>query len=778
MSANLSLERQLASVMAEEATDPARDVLLDDILATTARLRPEARWLALLKEPAMRTDSRLAVGLPTRGLILAAIVAVLVLGGIAAVVIGANLLKPPLQPAVTDDWPGFRGDATHNGVAATGPTGRPVPRWQLHADGAIASHIAVVGDTAYVASDDGVVHALTVADGTERWTYRTDGASSPTIVDGRAYLKNQAGEVVALDASNGAEVWRAGPFRGPTTLGVDDSGVYFGTELGTIVAIDRDTGHERWEARVADAPVGNPALGGGRVYAGVSDSAFVALDAATGRPAWRVDTGSGAMGTAVVANGIAYIGMSGDASTPLRAIDAATGDVLWTSDDPLQSPTVADGTAYAGSTSGLLTALDAVTGAERWRLRLGGPLRAPAVAGDVLYVVADGERRLYAIDRASGGLFWSFDLDGPSECCVAVARGTVWVGTSGGTVYAIGGDGSQLAAAPYVEPDVTPAPRDTPQPSAVASEPTTPAQPVVEHLGDLVAPGSPVLIPNTVTIAPDGRVWAADAQGNRFAIFDPDGTFVEYWGMSGKGNGEFDFSRSNGEGYGMGSFGPDGMLYVSDAGNRRIQVFNANREFVRAFGEFGAGPGQFTDLIGIAAAPDGTVVALDEVRGVVERLTADGSVVQTFDAFPNARAGSGSTNSMAVDADNNVYVSQLHPFQVTKFSPAGDVIQVFGADGPERFSEQPGFMAIDNNGRLFVSQGPSRGRQPGVKVFDPDGTYLGGWGVLDAPENDVLWPTGIALDGDGSVYVADAGNLDGLTGQVVHKFGLLPPFAP
>src|SRR5262245_10074742 len=132
MSANLSLERELSSVMAEEAIDPARDVLLNDILATTARLRPETRWLALLKEPAMRTDSRVAVGLPTRGLILATIIAALLLGGVAAFVIGASLLNQPSPPtAVADDWPGWRGDASHSGVAATGPKGNPIVNWEF-----------------------------------------------------------------------------------------------------------------------------------------------------------------------------------------------------------------------------------------------------------------------------------------------------------------------------------------------------------------------------------------------------------------------------------------------------------------------------------------------------------------------------------------------------------------------------------------------------------------------------------------------------------------------
>ena len=769
MSANLSLERQLASVMADEAIDPARDVLLDDILATTARLRPETRWLALLKEPPMRTESRVAVGIPTRRLILAAIVAALVLGGIAAALIGANLLKPPLQPAVTDDWPGFRGDATHVGVADTGPVGRPVVNWEFHAQGAIAGHISIVGDSVYVASDDGLLHALSRTSGNELWTYAGDGVANP-LVDGTSLFATLgSGEIVALDPATGDEQWRsAAAYDGPTALIGTGGSIYFGTGDGMIVALDAKSGVERWSSQVADSGVGNPASDGSRIYAGIPEVDFVAVNANTGEVAWRHSIGDETTGTATVADGIAYIGASGDSdSMTLRAFDAATGTKLWQTEDSLQSPLVADGVAYSGSTTGLVTARDAATGAERWRVQFDGVVRAPALAGGVLYLTADQEFRIYALDPATGKAFWQFDVDGSNRCCIAAARGAVWLGTDLGTVYSIGGDGSTITPVALAPRTQEPAP--TAEPSGPPAESATPAPPIVEHVRDIVDRDR-TMIPNGLAFDPKGRVWAIDPYSHRFAIFAPDGSFLEYWGTAGDGDGQFNFRRSNGDGAGGIAFLPDGTMYVMDAGNRRVQVFSSDRSYLRTWGGFGGEPGTYSAPTFIASAPDDTILVLDEARGVIERYDADGTVVRTFDAFPNATGGFASTNGITVDAANNVYLSQLHPNQVTKFDAAGNVLQVYGAD-------DPGFIAVDAAGRVFVSTGPNRGTAPGVQVFSADGTYLGGFGAVGS-DTEIQWPTALLLSGTGSLHVIDVVDPETPGLQSIREFRLLPPFAP
>ena len=56
--------------------------------------------------------------------------------------------------------------------------------------------------------------------------------------------------------------------------------------------------------------------------------------------------------------------------------------------------------------------------------------------------------------------------------------------------------------------------------------------------------------------------------------FDPDGNFIKSWGGKGKGPGEFDLPHSL-------VFDAQGLLYIADRNNARIQVFDADGNYIR-----------------------------------------------------------------------------------------------------------------------------------------------------------------------------------------------------
>jgi Tol biopolymer transport system component len=102
VSTNVDLDRKVAALLADTAAPREPAGLLNAVLFTTRRTRPRPRWLALIKEPPMRTNSRLAVGSPTFRLAsIMALTVALILAAAAAVVIGASpkpSLAPPLPP--------------------------------------------------------------------------------------------------------------------------------------------------------------------------------------------------------------------------------------------------------------------------------------------------------------------------------------------------------------------------------------------------------------------------------------------------------------------------------------------------------------------------------------------------------------------------------------------------------------------------------------------------------------------------------------------------------
>ena len=261
------------------------------------------------------------------------------------------------------------------------------------------------------------------------------------------------------------------------------------------------------------------------------------------------------------------------------------------------------------------------------------------------------------------------------------------------------------------------------------------------------------MLPTQIVRAPDGRLWVGDTFNARFAIFTADGKFVEYWGKSGSGAGEFNFVRSNGDACGGIAFAPDGSFFVLEAGNRRVQKFDKDRHLVKAWGEAGSEPGQYMGPTAIAMSPDGEVYVLDEIRGVIERYDLDGNIVGQMDPFGEHRHGMATTNTLFVDRRGDIYVSLIEPNEVVRLDRDGTLRQVYGApdSGDGAFADQPGAMATDSEGRLFATQW----RTPGVLVFDRDGAYLGGWGTAGEGSTDVGLPTAVLTDDDGNVYLGD-----------------------
>jgi len=84
--------------------------------------------------------------------------------------------------------------------------------------------------------------------------------------------------------------------------------------------------------------------------------------------------------------------------------------------------------------------------------------------------------------------------------------------------------------------------------------------------------------PLSFDVGPDGRIYVLDAGNARIVVFDPAGQYITHWGSRGDGDGEFNFGRRWGtsmrpEYSGSIAVDDDGYIYVADVGNRRFQKF-------------------------------------------------------------------------------------------------------------------------------------------------------------------------------------------------------------
>ncbi len=102
------------------------------------------------------------------------------------------------------------------------------------------------------------------------------------------------------------------------------------------------------------------------------------------------------------------------------------------------------------------------------------------------------------------------------------------------------------------------------------------------------------------------------------------------------------------------AFDRQNNLYVLDAGNYRVLVFDARGRFLRQIGKQGDGPGELSFALGLAIAPDGDVVIADMGRAGFAIFKPDGTYVKNIAAPEGTRPGGAQTGGIYVDGNGSV----------------------------------------------------------------------------------------------------------------------------
>ena len=127
--------------------------------------------------------------------------------------------------------------------------------------------------------------------------------------------------------------------------------------------------------------------------------------------------------------------------------------------------------------------------------------------------------------------------------------------------------------------------------------------------------------PNEAVVGPTGDIFVLQGHGKGPCCvikFDKDGNFIKSWGKKGKGPGEFDLPHSL-------VFDAKGLLYIADRNNARIQVFDADGNYIRESSHPGTPCGLFM-------TPDQHIWLAHGHTGQIMKLDLDGNVLGEIEA--------------------------------------------------------------------------------------------------------------------------------------------------
>ena len=126
----------------------------------------------------------------------------------------------------------------------------------------------------------------------------------------------------------------------------------------------------------------------------------------------------------------------------------------------------------------------------------------------------------------------------------------------------------------------------------------------------LTDPGT-FALPTNVALDGDGNVYVTDTLNARVQIFDADGNFISTFGK--RGDGPADFDRPKGI-----AIDCDGHIWVVDAAQERVKVFDRTGQLLIYFGGAGEYPGQFGAAYGIAIDKNNRVITSEQFPGRVQ----------------------------------------------------------------------------------------------------------------------------------------------------------------
>lgn len=285
-----------------------------------------------------------------------------------------------------------------------------------------------------------------------------------------------------------------------------------------------------------------------------------------------------------------------------------------------------------------------------------------------------------------------------------------------------------------------------------------------------------------------GDVYVADFDNSEIRKVTPDGNVTTLAGaasQAGNADGQGSGARFD---HPMGvSVDGAGNIYVIDTSSQTIRLISPGGSVSTRAGMPGVGgrsdgagaTARFFFPAGIAATSAGTVYVADTGNHALRVMTPDGTVGTLAGTTGQAGStdGTGSAalfaypDGVALDGSGNLFVADRNNNVIRKIAPGGAVTtfagaaglpgSADGAGGAARFNGPTG-VAVDGSGNVYVADAGNST----IRKITADGgvtTFAGLAGVAGSADGTgsaarFNAPQGVAADGVGNVYVADTNN--------------------
>jgi len=297
--------------------------------------------------------------------------------------------------------------------------------------------------------------------------------------------------------------------------------------------------------------------------------------------------------------------------------------------------------------------------------------------------------------------------------------------------------------------------------------------------------------PTAVAVDGAGNLYIADSGDDVVEKVTPDGTLSVVAGVPGALGAPTPGPAASSDLANPSGVTVDGAgnLYIADPDNDVVEKVTPGGVLSVAAGvpaQFGAptpGPAASSDLAnpsGVTVDGAGNLYIADPDNDVVEKVTPGGvlslaaGVPAQFGAptpGPATSSDLGLPESVALDGAGNLYIADPDNYVVERVTPGGELTVAAGdgqsgapTPGPSTSSElgSPSSVAVDGQGNLYIADAGNdvveRATPEGILAVVAGYTPSGGPSPGPATSSNLNLPLGVAVDGAGNLYIADTGN--------------------
>ena len=180
-------------------------------------------------------------------------------------------------------------------------------------------------------------------------------------------------------------------------------------------------------------------------------------------------------------------------------------------------------------------------------------------------------------------------------------------------------------------------------------------------------------------------------------------------------------------------------------GGSKLFLFDAKGNFVREWGQDVYG---FNAAIGLRIDPQDNVWTIDVAANQVVKFNADGSIGLVLGRKPETIPVRPNTPPAGAQGAQGAPGAQSATGAQGARAPGSGI--------PGSGFNRPTDVAWDKAGNIYVADGIGTNNR--IAKFDKDGRFITHWGSTGSGQGQFTGVKGLAIDAQGNVYAADAGN--------------------